>query len=500
MPKLRFFGVRNMKTWPILYSDVLRLGNLESPVGVATMWTERQAVAKVLEGESYAVIGNLYSTAGISPMIRNIFAKPTINKIILWGADLSGSGSAFLNFMQNGVDKDHQIKGAENGGLIEKEIDHKSLELFRKSVKIINLKGKPVDELKKTVSQLSKTGRHPAKGFVKPKLFPTQNPKPFTYPSEQSGYIVNVEKAARGWLKLLNLIMRYGRIKKTRYSQNNELKEILNLTVTVTNEDPDNFYFPNYLLFTKKELETYLPQVLTPQNIPGISYSYGQRLRDNQGIDQIQEIIELAKRRPFSKKMAAFTANISRDWGRENIDRGDTPCLTQVLCSIQDGKLLMTTHFRSQDMVHGWPRNVFSLIKLQALICQEAKVERGSFTMMTHSAHIYADDFKKIEKILAENFEKELGFTARQHFRNDPRGNYTVEVDRKNKLILVKLFAPDGGLMLKQWHGENALDLIWEITDWDYFAMPGHAMYVGAELQRAEEALLSGKPYTQDRP
>lgn len=487
-------------SWPILYADVLRLGDLESPVGVATMWTERMAVAKALESESYCVIGNLYSTAGISPLIRNIFAKPTINKLILWGADLSGSGQAFLNFMKNGVDKDHQIKGDENRGLIEKEIDHKSLELFRKSVELINLKGKPVDELKKTVLTLAKIPRGGTKGFTKPKLFPTQNPKPFTYPSEQSGYIVNVEKAARGWLKLLNLIMRYGRIKKTRYAQNNELKEILNLTVTITDENAKDPYFPNYFLFSQKELAQYLPQVLTPKNIPGISYSYGQRLRDNQGIDQIQEIIELAKRRPFSKKMAAFTANIERDWGRENIDRGDTPCLTQVLCSIQDGKLFMTTHFRSQDMVHGWPRNVLSLIKLQDFICKESKVERGSFAMITHSAHIYADDFRKIEKILSENFEKELGFTSRQHFRNDPRGNYTVEVDRKNKLILVKLFAPDGGLMLKQWHGETALQLIWEITDWDYFALPSHAMYVGSELQRAENALVNGTSYTQDRP
>ena len=67
-----------------------------------------------MENESYCVIGNLYSTAGISPMIRNIFAKPTINKLILWGADLSGSGQALLSFMKNGVDKDHQIKGDEN--------------------------------------------------------------------------------------------------------------------------------------------------------------------------------------------------------------------------------------------------------------------------------------------------------------------------------------------------------------------------------------------------
>lgn len=488
-------------SWPILYKDVLAIGDLDSPVGVATMWTERQAVVKALEEQKYCVIGNLYSTAGISPMIRNIFAKPTINKIVLWGADLSGSGQALLQFMQYGVDEDYNIKGDKAAGQVEKEIDKKSLDLFRKKVEVINLKGKSVAELRSTVSQLVKFDQlAKSKAFSKPTLFPTVTPKPFTFPSEQTGFTINVEKGAQGWVKLLNLIMRYGRIKKTRYSQSNELKELLNLTVTITNEDPQNPYFPDYLLFTKKELAAYLPQVLSAKEIPGISYSYGQRLRNNAGIDQIAEIIELAKRRPFSKKMAAFTANITRDWGRDNIDRGDTPCLTQVLCSIQDNKLFMTTHFRSQDMVHGWPRNVFSLIRLQDLICKEAGVERGSFSMITHSAHIYSDDFKKIEEIVAHNFEKELGFTQRQHFANDPRGNYTVEVDCEKKLIKVKLFAPNGGLILKEWSGKTALQLIWEITDWDYFAMSSHAMYVGAEIQRAENALVNGLFYVQDRP
>lgn len=484
--------------WPILYSEVLHIGNQESPVGVATMWTERQVVAKILEEENYCVIGNLYSAAGISPIIRNVFAKPTLRKIVLWGADLSGSGQAFLDFMKNGIDSNYQIRGGQ--GFIEREIDRKSLELFRKSVEVINLKGAPVDKLKKTLSQLAKTGSHPTKGFSKPKIFPQSNPRPFTFPSEQVGFIVQADKAAQGWLRLLNLIMRYGRLKKTRYAQSNELKEILNLTVVINNEDPESFYLPKYLLFSKKELDAYLPQVLTSRPIPGISYTYGQRLRAHQGIDQIGEIIELIKRRPFSKKMAAFTADVPRDWGRDNIDKGDTPCLTQVLCSIQDGKIFLTTHFRSQDMVHGWPRNVFSLIKLQKYISEQTKYPMGSFTMITHSAHIYADDFKIVEKILAENFEKELGFTPKQHFHEDPRGNYLVEVDQKRGLIIVKLFAPGGGLLLKQWQGKKALDLIWQITDWDYLSMPAHAAYLGSELARAEEALKRGEPYTQDRP
>ena len=90
--------------WPILYKHVLHVKDPDNPVGVAVMWTERQVVAELLKGENYCAIGNLYSSAGISAMIRNVYANPHIRKIVLWGADLSRSGQALVSFMQNGVD------------------------------------------------------------------------------------------------------------------------------------------------------------------------------------------------------------------------------------------------------------------------------------------------------------------------------------------------------------------------------------------------------------
>ena len=91
--------------WPILYKQVLHVKDANNPVGVAIMWTERQVVADILKDEAYCAIGNLYSSAGISAMIRNVFANPHIRKIVLWGADLSRSGQALVALMANGVDE-----------------------------------------------------------------------------------------------------------------------------------------------------------------------------------------------------------------------------------------------------------------------------------------------------------------------------------------------------------------------------------------------------------
>ena len=99
--------------WPILYKQVLHVKDANNPVGVAIMWTERQVVADILKDEAYCAIGNLYSSAGISAMIRNVFANPHIRKIVLWGADLSRSGQALVALMANGVDENFFIIGDE---------------------------------------------------------------------------------------------------------------------------------------------------------------------------------------------------------------------------------------------------------------------------------------------------------------------------------------------------------------------------------------------------
>src|SRR3989338_10052338 len=130
--------------WPILYKQVLHVKDPANPVGVAIMWTERQVVADMLKDENYCAIGNLYSSAGISAMIWNIYANPHVRKIVLWGADLSRSGQALVNLMQNGVDNEFFIVGDEKKGQIDKEIGKDAIDQFRKSVEVINLRGKPV--------------------------------------------------------------------------------------------------------------------------------------------------------------------------------------------------------------------------------------------------------------------------------------------------------------------------------------------------------------------
>jgi thymidylate synthase len=268
---------------------------------------------------------------------------------------------------------------------------------------------------------------------------------------------------------------------------------------------------------------------MTDREVPGVAYNYGRRMRQHFGVDQIQMMKELLKNRPDSKKMIAITTDPKLDWS--NANNGDTPCLVMILGSVQDSKFYLTCHFRSQDMVHGWPRNTFALRKLQKDIADYGGYPMGALTMITHSAHMYGDDFGLVENLLMDHYEKELGYNPAVHFEFDKRVNFVVEViDIKDsqvwegwsqrykteslgiaiqrelkrmpptpkQLIRVTLADPDGGASLKFIEGRTAQEVAWQITDWEYVKIPAHAMYVGTELQRAEEALARGESYSQD--
>lgn len=525
MTKKAINQVAPIENWPKLYHDILKVKDPTNHVGICTLWTERGVVERIVDKLPYNVIGNLYSAQGINAMIRNVMANPNIRTIVIWGSEMSLSGHSLLMFMKFGIDEKRKI--IKGRGEIEAEIPDEVIAEFREKIEIVDLRGRTKDQLIDKMEELSKQKTEPFSKEIRE--FPKSEPRVEVLPSEQTGFYVHGKTVAQTWLKLLNEIYKYGRPKHTRYSKNNELKEILNLTAVIEEEDPNQIYFPEYLPFERGELEAYYAEIMTDREVPGVAYNYGRRMRQHFGVDQIQMMKELLKNRPDSKKMIAITTDPKLDWS--NANNGDTPCLVMILGSVQDSKFYLTCHFRSQDMVHGWPRNTFALRKLQKDIADYGGYPMGPLTMITHSAHMYGDDFSLVENLLMDHYEKELGYNPAVHFEFDKRVNFVVEViDIKDaqvwggwseryktqplgiaiqrelkrmpptpkQLIRVTMADPDGGASLKFIEGRTAQEVAWQITDWEYVKIPAHAMYVGTELQRAEEAIARGETYSQD--
>lgn len=467
--------------WPIIYNDILELGNIESNIAICSLWTHRKVLLRKLHQESYAIIGNLYRPTGISPIIRNICANPRIRYLVLWGNDLSDSGDALLEFMTKGVDESR--KTPSGNVQIETEIDLNSVELMRKNVRLIDFRGKTADNLNSFITGLEKLPP-----FSEPIYFPASEKSSIvslkSFPSEVSGFKFEGRLISEVWLEIIHTVMRFGILKK---SSTESWREILNVVAVIKDEDPDNENLPEYMQVTKEQLSQYYPKVLTPQKSEGTTYTYGERLRSHEGIDQIQIIIEKLKSNPSNRRMIATTWNVVTD-----AQGHSPPCMLHINGIIYNERFLLTAYFRAQDMFGAWPINTFAIRKLQSEIAKAANIPLGPLTMISHSAHIYEWHWED-----AVNLDGEYKKRKQPAIELDPRGYIIISI--RNKNIEAMLHGYDNKV-IDVVSGSNARKIGIEITRRKWFSDASHAFYLGSELMKAEVALNTGLAYVQDKP
>ncbi|MFC1732946.1 thymidylate synthase [candidate division KSB1 bacterium] len=461
------------------FSEHLISGNKESNVGIISLWTQKESIAEGLDKNTYASIGQLYSKTGINALIRNIYSNPKIRYVIICGADKSGSGEALLKFSNEGIDDTNHIIGTDNTH-IDEEIPREDIDKFRHSVEIIDMMG--VVDTKKIQEKINSLEKK--EPFTEPKEFPEKKLEvPERFPSDGSVFKVRARTIGKAWLTMLSKVMRFGFIKQSHHSPSQ--KEVLNMIAVITEENPDNIQWYDFFNFSQKDLEEYYPQVLSADKIPGINYTYGQRLMDHNGVDQIKSIIEKLKKEPFTRRAIAVTWDVNKD-----VDNDNAPCLNLINFLVQDDKLYMNTYFRSHDIYRAWPRNAFALRKLQKRVSDETGIKMGSLTIFSSSAHIYEESIPEVNDIL-NNYYK-----GKEH-EWDPRSNLVIKIEGDE--LIISHYSQEGK-KLDELRGKSALELFHVIDKHHVISQTMHALDIGSELRKAEIALKNGLEYNQDNP
>ena len=375
--------------WPAYFREQLSIGSIESSVGVVTLWTLKNIILKKIDSSLYAVAGQLYSKEGINWIIRNTLANPRLRYLVLCGDDRSGSGEALLDFIQNGVNNNH-LTGS--GVYIDKEIEVGAMNKMRQNVKMVDMRsildGKKITEKIKTLD-LNKPV------FGEPKIFPlAKHEDAETFPTDPSVFKLRHPTVAAAWPWILKSIMRFGCEKGTDYGGTQ--RELINLCVVTYAEDPNNLFFADYFAFSKKDFDDYAPQILTPKSISGIEYTYGERLRNYGGIDQIKDgIITELRRNKDSRRALAITWKVQQDMAGKQ-----PPCIILIQGLVQDGLFHLTAFIRSNDMFRAWPQNALALRQLQGIIAKESGFKAGTLTTISGSAHIYERDYAAAKEII----------------------------------------------------------------------------------------------------
>jgi len=476
--------------WPLFFKDNLKLGNINSPIGVCTLWTKQDIIYSKLSESDYAICGNLYTAQGINPLIKNVLANPMIRTIVLCGNDLMKSGDALVNFFKSGVDGSRKI--VNSSGFIDSNVDSSLIELIRKNVNIVDMRGKE-GEIPKKVAELKST---PTKPFGKPVLIKELESSSSNLSSEEVAFKVVGKTIADAWLKILDVVMKFGEEKGSEHKIRQ--KEVLDLVAVVEGEDEK---IAPWLNFTEKDLQSYYKTFFGSGAEKGVEYTYGERLfkyalddmpekflgEMRETTDQIKSIVGKLKESPYTRRAVAFTLRRA-DAGSQN-----PPCLTQITWNIKNKKLYQTAVFRSNDMFGAWPLNAFALRKLQTTIAGELGLEAGSLITIANSAHIYENSWMAAKSVLDKYY---TGKTVK--FEEDKNGYFIVSVDKKAGDIVVQHHLNDGRKSEFTFRGKKPQELYRRILNEHLITKLDHAAYIGQELARAEIALKEGKKFVQD--
>lgn len=119
-------------------------------------------------------------------------------------------------------------------------------------------------------------------------------------------------------------------------------------------------------------------------------------MREGGFIDQIQDVIEQIKQKPYSRRL------IVTAWNPEDIPSAALPpCHVLFQFYVNDGKLSLQLYQRSGDMFLGVPFNIASYSLLVHLVARETELEPGEFIHTLGDAHIYRNHFNQVEELLA---------------------------------------------------------------------------------------------------
>ena len=137
----------------------------------------------------------------------------------------------------------------------------------------------------------------------------------------------------------------------------------------------------------------------------GPVYGFQWRNWNNDGIDQIKEVINSIKTNPNSRRLlvTAWNPSVLPDNNysfSENIKKGKAalpPCHAFFQFYISNSKLSCQLYQRSADVFLGVPFNIASYSLLTMMVAQVCNLEIGEFIHTLGDVHIYSNHLEQVE-------------------------------------------------------------------------------------------------------
>ena len=134
--------------------------------------------------------------------------------------------------------------------------------------------------------------------------------------------------------------------------------------------------------------------------------AYGKRLRDWNGIDQLEEVYKKLKKDNYSRQALMILFDPERD-NKIRCHGGyskDIPCTSYFNFQIRDGKLNLHVTMRSNDLHKGFIYDAHNFMIIQNILAGWLGVEVGKYTHTASSLHIYESDRANMYEVVNDEF------------------------------------------------------------------------------------------------
>jgi thymidylate synthase len=126
-------------------------------------------------------------------------------------------------------------------------------------------------------------------------------------------------------------------------------------------------------------------------------WSYGERLFDYGGVDQVRGVISKLKGKPETKAAVLTLLDPQQDSKSSHV-----PCITSLDFKVRNKRLVTYAIFRSQDVGKKTYADMIAIGKLQKLISGSVGVQPGRLTLFITSAHIYKADIPAVSSVIRQ--------------------------------------------------------------------------------------------------
>jgi thymidylate synthase len=503
----------------------LRLINPLGTAALCTLWTPAAYVCDRLAEKApglldkrtspLAAIGGLYG-GGLKVMLRNLHYNPQIDTVILCGKDFSGAGEHLAGFFKGEIERTGKrlmYLVGEGDAAERKEIEtvivrgrksSASLDAlllpqdFRRRPEVLEFRsdaeGHWADKLNAFIASYGPK----APPGPRPDKVPVPRLESGVFPSERAAGTLVEDSIAQAWAGILFRLSRFGT--PVAFRKGKERRELMNFKAVVrfpSDWDPGELSREPWNLHPD-QVEEYRNDIANPENAhEGIPYTYGNRIRSWFGFDMLERAaLDLAG------ELDSRHAYVSLWDNKEDPVAGDAPCLCSLFFRKIDGKVHLAATFRSHNASRAWPLNCLGLLKLMELACEIAnaapgkrdplELEPGSLTVLSLSLTLNEEDMASVKPII-DSYAK-----APFKLREDPCGYFRILLDRVAGEIAVLHHAPSGDL-LEEYRGKTPDELSRRVARNLAVSDPGHAMYLGSQLERAWYCLAKGLEFVQDK-